>query len=150
MCRSPPDFHPDSDITISMDISPNPSPQQWNDSLRVLYLNTRSLKAIVDSPDDCARKICKISLLQQLVYGEDFHVISLCETWLNSTVLDCRDRDSRGGGVLIAVKNTIHASRRIDLERVGTELVVVELRNGHDKPFCSTASIILTIRHYWS
>ena len=35
---------------------------------------------------------------------------------------------------MIAVKNTIHASRRTDLERVGIELVVVELRNGHDKP----------------
>lgn len=89
-CRSPPDFHPDIiDVTISMDISPNPGPQQWNDSFRVLYLNTRSLKAFVDSPDDCARKICKISLLQRLVYGEDFDVISPCETWLNSTVLDC-------------------------------------------------------------
>ena len=44
------------------------------------------------------------------------------------------DRDGRGRGVLIAVKNTIHASRRTDLERVGIELVVVELRNGHDKP----------------
>ena len=119
-----------------MDISPNPGPQQWNDSLRVLYLNTRSLKAFVDSPDDCARKICKISLLQRLVYGEDFDVISLCEMWLNPTVLDGkilpgynifrRDRDGRGGGVLTAVKNTVHASRRIDLERVGIELVVVQ------------------------
>ena len=33
MCRSPPDFHPDIVITISMDISPNLGPQQWNDSL---------------------------------------------------------------------------------------------------------------------
>lgn len=32
---------------------------------------------------------------------------------------------------MIAVKNTIHASRRTDLERLGIELVVVELRNGH-------------------
>ena len=74
-----------------------------------------SLKAFVDSPDDCARKICKISLLQRLVYGENFDVISLCKTWLNPTVLDCkiladynifrRDRDGHGGGVLIAVKS---------------------------------------------
>ena len=45
-----------------------------------------------------------------------------------------RDRDGRGGAVLIAVKSTFHASRLIDLEGVGTELVVVETRNGHDKP----------------
>ena len=113
-------------------------------------------------PHDCASKICKISLLQQLFYGEDFDVISLCETWLNPTVLDGeilpgynifrRDRDGLGGGVLIAVKNTIHASRRTDLERLGIELVVVELKNGHTSLYCSTASIILTIRlsHYWS
>ena len=127
-----------------MDISPNPGPRQWNESLRVLYLNARSLKAIVASSDDCARKVCKMSLLQWLVYGGDFDAISLCETWFNPTVLDSeilpgynifrRDRDDRGGGVLIVVKSTIHASRRIDLEREGTELVVVELRKAHDKP----------------
>ena len=85
-----------------------------------------------------------MSLLQRLAYGKDFDVISLFETWLNPTVLDNkvlsgynifrRDRDDRGGGVSIAVKSNIHSCRRIDLEREGTELVVVELTNGHDKP----------------
>ena len=86
----------------------------WNESLRVLYLNTRSLKAIVASSDNCARKVCKMSLLQRLAYGKDFDVISLCETCVNPTVLDSeilsgynicrRDRDDRGGGVSIAVE----------------------------------------------
>ena len=107
-------------------------------------------------------RYAKFRFYSSFFYGEDFDVISLCETWLNPTVLDGeilpgynifrRDRDGRGGGVLIAVKNTIHASRRTDLERLGIELVVVELRNGHTSLYCSTASIILTIRlsHYWS
>ena len=54
-----------------MDISPNPSPQQWNKSLGVLYLNTGSLKAIVASSEDCTRKVCKMWFLQRLVYDED-------------------------------------------------------------------------------
>ena len=37
-------------------------------------------------------------------------------------------------GVLVAVKNDIQVCRRNDLEMEGTELFVVELRNGHDKP----------------
>ena len=71
-----------------------------------------------------------MSLLQRLAYGKDFDVISLCETCVNPTVLDSeilsgynicrRDRDDRGGGVLIAVKSNIHSCRRIDLEREGT------------------------------
>ena len=46
----------------------------------------------------------------------------------------CRHRGERGGGVLVAIKQDIQASRCFDLEREGVELVVVELRNGHDKP----------------
>ena len=57
------------------DIELNPGPEQSsstltskrNGSLSVLYLNVRSLKAIVSTPDDCARKICKMTLLQRLV-----------------------------------------------------------------------------------
>lgn len=104
-----------------------------------------------------------MSLLQWLVYGGDFDVISLCETWFNPTVLGTeilpgynifrRDRDDRGGGVLIAVKSTIHASRRIDLEQ-GKELSWLwwNLETDMTSLYCSTASIILTNRlsHYLS
>ena len=124
-------------------IHPNPGPTCWSDSLRALYLNARSLKAIVKSVDD-AKKFCKITLLQRLVYGGDFDVVLITETWLNAAIFDTeilpgytiyrRDRGERAGGMLVAIKRDIQSARRNDLERESTELVVVELRNGHDKP----------------
>ena len=124
-------------------IHPNPGPTCWSDSLRTLYLNARSLKAIVKSVDD-AKKLCKITLLQRLVYGGDYDVVLITETWLNTAIFDTeilpgytiyrRDRGERAGGVLVAIKCDIQSARRNDLERVTMELVVVELRNGLDKP----------------
>lgn len=72
------------------------------------YLNIRSL-------------VNKLSLFQSYVYSFDFDVICLTETWLSSSIFDQeilptnyniyrKDRPTRGGGVLIAVKNTIPAS----------------------------------------
>ena len=66
-------------------IHPNPGPTCWSDSLRALYLNARSLKAIVKPVDD-AKKLCKITLLQPLVYGGD--VVLITETWLNAAIFD--------------------------------------------------------------
>ena len=112
-------------------------------------MNARSLKAIVKSVDD-AKTFCKITLLQRLVYGGDFDVVLITETWLNAAIFDTeilpgytiyrRDRGERAGGVLVAIKRDIQSARRNDLERESTEFVVVELRNGHDKPvllYCS-------------
>lgn len=122
-------------------IHPNPGPTCWSDSLCALYLNARSLKAIVKSVDD-AKKLCKITLLQPLVYGGD--VVLITETWLKAAIFDTEilpgytiyrsDRGARAGGVLVAIKRDIQSARRNDLERESTELVVVELRIGHNKP----------------
>ncbi|CAB3993507.1 Hypothetical predicted protein [Paramuricea clavata] len=111
-----------------------------NDSqhgLDCLYLNSRSLKAFVKTDDNCS-KICKINIFQQLVYCGGYDVVCVCETWLNDCVLDSellpgysifrRDRVGKtGGGVLVAVRDTIRAKRRTDLEGNNVELVVVEL-----------------------
>ena len=63
---------------------------------------------------DCSIKVAKSTLLQQLDCGGDFGVIGVCETWLNSTIVDGeipatpRDRyDLSGGGVLAVVKANI-------------------------------------------
>ena len=127
-----------------MDISLNPGPERCqSDGLRALYLNARSLKAYVASDDSRTRRICKITILQELVYSGDFDVVGICETWLNESVIDNeiipgysifrRDREDLGGGVIVAVKGNIQASRRFDLEREDTELVVVELKRCHEK-----------------
>ena len=127
-----------------MDISSNPGPQRCqSDGLRALYLNARSFKAYVASDDSRTRRICKITILQELVYNGDFDVVGICETWLNESVIDNeiipgysifrQDREDLGGGVIVAVKGNTQASRRFDLEREDTELVVVELKRCHEK-----------------
>ena len=81
----------------------------------------------------------------QLVYRRSYDVVSICETWLNDTVLSSeiltgyniyrKDRTGKtGGGVLIAVKIDIRSNRRFDLERDQIELVPVELFKDSSKP----------------
>ena len=60
----------------------------------------------------------KLHFLQSLIYCKSLDVFCITETWLNDFVVNneiapenytiyCRDRGSRGGGVMIAVSNTI-------------------------------------------
>lgn len=80
-----------------------------------------------------------------MVHGGEYEVVCVCETWLNNTILDTellpgfnifrRDRTGRiGGGVLIAIKENLHATRRCDLERDGIELAVVQLSKANNEP----------------
>ena len=101
----------DIDITIFMDVLSNPG----------VSLND----------DSTASKVCKITLLQQLVYRRDHDVVCVCETWLNDSVMECellygysfyrRSREGRvGGGLLFAIKTDLQAFRRLDLEKENT------------------------------
>ena len=96
--------------------------------LRTLFLNARSLKAFVESPDDAGMRISKLNIFQNLVYLEQYDIICVCETWLNELILDneilpgytihrkdCHD-NLRGGGVLVDVKNDLRSSRRASLK----------------------------------
>ena len=65
VCLSPPVLHKEMDLTIFMDINPNPEPPNC---LSCLYLNARRLKVFVPSSVDPSVKVCKISKFQDLVY----------------------------------------------------------------------------------
>ena len=83
----------------------------------------------------------KTNELQVLASNADF--LAITETWLTLEINSCeilpnmdfaihrRDRfelnDQRGGGVLLAVRNTIPSLRRPDMETL-TEIIVCELR----------------------
>ena len=72
------------------------------------------------------------------MYSNSFDIICVCETWLSDFVYDHevlptnyviyrKDRPSRGGGVLIAVSNSLHSvclSSPLDLEIVTVKLGV--------------------------
>ena len=139
-------------ILLANDVEINPGPVKStrtdNNNLKVLYLNTRSVKSFITIENNPSNKICKITLLQELVYSGNYEVICICETWLNETVLDSellpgfnvfrKDRKGKiGGGVLIAVKEKLQATRRCDLERDGAEFVVVHFNK------VNTSSVIL-------
>jgi hypothetical protein len=128
-----------------MDVASNPGPDhRITHSLKVLYLNARSLKAFIPL-EETSLKVCKITLLQQLVHGGGYDVVCICETWLNDSILDSeilpgynifrKDRTNKiGGGVLVGIKSDLEASHRPDLERPNCELVVVQLKQTNSKP----------------
>jgi hypothetical protein len=67
---------------LSGDVHPNPGPATTTQdrtklsSLRTLYLNARSLKALVDSPDDDnSQKISKLNIFQNLVYLNQYDIV---------------------------------------------------------------------------
>ena len=93
--------------------------------IKCLYMNARSL-------------VNKSAEFQSL--AADLDLIAVTETWLKPHILDCeilpgldfsihrRDRkDKTGGGVMLAVKNSIQTLRRKDLEG-DAEIVLCELR----------------------
>ena len=99
--------------------------------------NVRSLKAVraVESSFES-----KISLLQDIVYGQDLDIICLSETWLNGSVSDQEilpvsydiyrsDRLGRsGGGTLTAIKTLLLSSQvPIPSDFSNLEMVVVEI-----------------------
>ena len=109
------------------DVHPNPGPAlsssrkqvgaKLNSLRAALYLNARSLMATAESLDDRAKKTSKLTILQNLVYLEQYDIVCVSETWLNELILDNeilpgytihrKDRhgNMRGGGVLAAVRN---------------------------------------------
>ena len=67
---------------------------------------------------NCQSITNKLTDLQNLVYSSTFNIIGLTETWLRDSILTSEilptgytiyrlDHPSRGGGVLLAVKETI-------------------------------------------
>ena len=97
-----------SDATIQSNQFQSHSSNLSNSAITCCYLNIRSI-------------VNKLSLFQSYIYSSDFDVICLTETWLSESVFDQeilptnyniyrKDRPSRGGGVLIAIKSTIPAS----------------------------------------
>ena len=107
-------------ILLSGDIATNPGPATRISNLcrpfSVFYQNVRSLKSTYYSRNT---KENKLSSFHDIVSTNQFDVIALTETWLDSSVsnhellpsgykISRRDRErKRGGGVVLAVKDSI-------------------------------------------
>jgi exonuclease III len=112
-------------ICLSNDVQLNPGPtssQPPNVSanglrmpIKCITINARSLKS-THIDDTTGTTVCNLQRFQDLVYSENFDVVCVNETWLNSDFSDQeilhpgytiyrKDRHNRsGGGVLIAIK----------------------------------------------
>ena len=108
-------------LLVSTDVQQNPGPTSWSNALRKSSFNARS---IVNRHLDLQAYVTLVN--------PDF--IAITETWLDNNIDDnellpnCyniyrKDRESRGGGVLLAVKSNISCFRRRDLEESDCELL---------------------------
>lgn len=118
-------FRPIIQLQHDVELNPGPTSQSHSDqnstprSMSFFYQNARSLKAnYYDADLNCFRT--KLSCFQDIAYMNNLDVLVLVETWLTNYICDKeilpvgyniirRDRrvEKRGGGVLLAVKETI-------------------------------------------
>ncbi len=126
-------------ILLSGDVAMNPGPVTRNTNIyqpfSVFYQNVRSLKStywdqLYNSKES------KLSCFHDIASTNQFDIIALTETWLDSSVSNLellpsgykitrRDRENkRGGGVVLAVKDSIKSEKfkftSTSLELVGT------------------------------
>ena len=80
-----------------------------------------------------------MSIFQSYVYSSDFDIICLTETWLSESIFDQeilptnyqiyrKDRPSRGGGVLIAIKSTNISVSAISPDLLNSTLEIITVR----------------------
>ena len=74
-------------------VHPSPGPSEYDTrhvaGLKTLYMNSRSIKALVNDNNAVqGSRISKLVLFQNLVYSEQFDIVCVSETWLHEGILD--------------------------------------------------------------
>ncbi len=103
-------------------------------------MNARSLLSGVDLSKHIESQYSLLDeIYETLVYINDFDLIAIGETWLRDNVTDAdlsisgyhipfkKNRPTRGGGVMLYVKEHIGAIHRTDLEKNNTQILWVEV-----------------------
>ena len=112
-------------LLVSNDVQQNPGPTSGSNTIRISSFNVRR---IVNKRLDLQAHVTLVN--------PDF--IAITETWLHNNIDDnellpnsynihCKDRESRGGGLLLAVKSNISCFRSRDLEESDCELLWGEI-----------------------
>ena len=140
-------------ILLAGDIATNPGPTANNNrqqlahenfSVRCLVTNARSL---VSSHKSNGKHICHLTNFQNLVHSEQADVVWVTETWFRDDIDDAeilpwgdyviyrKDRKTRAGDVLLAVKSSsFSSSREVKLD-TDLEILAVELTSYCNKKF---------------
>ena len=108
-------------------------------SLTLFAFNARSLKSVNRHEDGSTTS--NLSMFQELVYSENFDIITVTEAWLNDTIsnkeilpigyhIARRDRmsEKRGGGVLMAFREGLQYDTITLKNQTNLEIVAVELK----------------------
>ena len=114
---------------MSIEDSPTPvSKPDWLPSnpttLKLFQINARSI-------------VNKINQIQNFVYSNKVDILGVTETWLTDMIYDLeifpssytiyrKDRNSRGGGVMIAVRDKIHS----ELITTNSDLEILTVKIG--------------------
>ena len=103
--------------------------------LKCLLIIARSLKSQHEQSNEISNNIARF---QDLVYSEDNDIICVTETWLNSDISNSEilnegyeifwnDKESRGGGVLVAIKEESFKNLREIKAECNLEIVIVDV-----------------------
>ena len=110
-----------------------------NLNFKICHLNVNSLLAGVNISRHIDSQQSKFDEIHStLIIENQFDIIALSETWLDNSISDeliqlnnytlyRRDRNRRGGGVLLYVNQSLSSCRRPDLEFEGSEMAWVEV-----------------------
>ena len=101
--------------------------------MKVCHLNAQSLLSCIDE-------------LNIWLKANPYQIITLSETWLDSTVHDSeiaipgfqiirKDRNRHGGGTAIYIEDGIRFTRRDDVEKDDNESIWIEVQQIHQKSF---------------
>ena len=108
-------------IYDNVDLSPKFDEIIKQRGLRIIHQNIRSLTHKIDELRNMANE-----------FKSEIHIIALTETWANEQILDGefeipvynifrKDRDAKGGGVLVFVRSDLSVFRRSDLDDTSVE-----------------------------
>ena len=128
-------------ILLAGDIATNPGPNSSQSNsktkapLKCLLINARSLKSQHKQGNEISNNIARF---QDLVYSEDNDIICVTKTWLNSNIsiseilnegyeIFRKDRESRGGGVLVAIKEESFKNIRKIKAVCNLEIVIIDI-----------------------
>ena len=156
-------------ILLAGDVATNPGPTRRNNHqpngsrsffARCLLINARSL---ISSHRLNGKQSCHLTNFQSLVFSEQADIVWVTETWLrddieNSEILPwCdytiyrKDRNTRGGGVLLALKSSSFSSSREIVTGSDLELIAVELTSTSNQKYlaCCTYKPPKNINRQW-